>query len=71
MSGSLVCERTVPDIPELVIGGIVGHDEPFLIAGGGPANDPGSSNSGLHNRDEWAQFAFVDAVEVIGASRCN
>ena len=59
----------VADVSEFVVGGVVGDEEAFLVAGGGPADDPGAADGGLYDGDEGAEFALEDGVEVVGAPR--
>ena len=61
----------VADVAEFVVSGVVGDKESLLVAGGGPADDPGAADGGLDHGDEGAEFALEDGVEVVGASRCD
>lgn len=56
---------------KFVVSGVVGHEEAFLVACGGPADDAGASDGSLDDGDEGAQFWFEDGVEVVGASCCD
>lgn len=41
---------------KFVVSGVVGHEEAFLVACGGPADDAGASDGSLDDGDEGAQF---------------
>ena len=58
----------VSDVSEFVVCGIVGDEQTFFISRSGSANNSGSSDGGLDDRNEGSKFAFEDRVEVIGPS---
>mgnify|MGYP007104983068 FL=1 len=53
---------------EFVVGGVVGDEESLFVAGSGAADDAGAADCSLDDGDEGAEFAFEDAVEVVGAA---
>lgn len=46
----------VADVPEFVVGSVVGDEEALLVAGSGAADDAGAADGGLDDRNEGAQF---------------
>ena len=56
---------------EFVVSGVVGDKQSLLVAGSGPADNPGAADGSLNHGDEGAEFALEDGVEVVGASRCD
>lgn len=61
----------VADVPEFVVGGVVGYEQSLFVASSGPADDPSAANRGLDDRNEGSELALEDAVEVVRASGCD
>lgn len=63
--------QAVPDVPQLVVGRVVGHKETFLVSCCRSADDAGAPDGGLDDWDEGTELTLEHAVEVVGATRCH
>lgn len=56
---------------KFIVSGVVGDKQSLLVSSSGPSNNASATNRGLDDRNERAELALENTVEVVRTAGCD